>query len=137
MKVRLAQEHIDTAIPKNSHRCMFADAVQEALPWATYIHVDIQTIRFTNKDTGVRTLCLTPKRVQQAILDFDAGRTDKLRPFSFTLKKCISRKAGWRASHPNSPKRIGPNQPYKGGKRRIPMPVVHREFGLCLMQDKE
>jgi hypothetical protein len=64
---------------------MIADAVRKAYPWARNITVDIQTIRLSDPERGVRLTYLTPRQAQLALLDFDAG--EKAEPFSFALPR--------------------------------------------------
>jgi hypothetical protein len=72
-------EIVDRAIPKDSSHCVWADLIKECVPWATFISVDIQTIRITDRDRQLRYVYLTPRAIQEGIVDFDAGlRPDKV-----------------------------------------------------------
>ncbi len=64
---------IEKAIPKDSSHCVWADAIKASVPWATNISVDIQTIRITDRDRKERYVYLTPRSIQESIVDFDAG----------------------------------------------------------------
>lgn len=70
---QVTQEHIDTAIPKDSAHCMIADALRAAIPGAGYVSVDLATIRWTDEAAGWRYIYLTPGYAQVALLDFDQG----------------------------------------------------------------
>lgn len=82
--INVAEDVIDLAIPRDSGHCMIADAIQQAVPGAKRISVDVQTIRFTDPDQPFRYIYLTPRIVQQAIIQFDRGI--KPVPFSFALR---------------------------------------------------
>lgn len=88
LKIKVTEHHIATAIPENSNHCMIADAVSDAFharfkrkPYA--VSVDLQMIRFTDKEKGERYLYLTPAVAQIALLEFDAGQQPKA--FNFRL----------------------------------------------------
>lgn len=82
--VEITQEHIDTSIPRDSGHCMIADAIHAVVPDATFIAVDLQTIRFSDPATGLRHIYLTPRRGQEALVKWDQGI--KPQPFSFQLR---------------------------------------------------
>lgn len=82
--IEVTQEDIDAAIRNNSSHCAVASAIQRQVA-SQRVAVDIQTIRMTMKGTSQRRIYLTPAKVQQYIIDFDAG--DPLKPFSFWMKK--------------------------------------------------
>jgi hypothetical protein len=48
--VPVTQEHIDGAMARNSSHCATAVAIQQAIPDARRVAVDLQTIRFTHKN---------------------------------------------------------------------------------------
>ena len=88
LKVSVTQEEIDSAIPANSGHCMIAEAVKRSFadrfkrrPWQ--VGVDLQTIRFTDDEIGLRYVYLTPSVCQRALLQFDLGI--KPTPFNFRL----------------------------------------------------
>src|SRR6266702_2903704 len=64
---------------------MIADSVKHCYPWARNVTVDIQTIRLSDPDRGVRFTYLTPRQAQLALLDFDAG--EPVEPFNFVLPR--------------------------------------------------
>jgi hypothetical protein len=63
---------------------MIADAVKAAYPEAKHISVDIQTIRFSLPEKGIRCTYLTPRTAQIALLNFDQGQAPA--PFRFVLR---------------------------------------------------
>lgn len=84
--IDVTQQDIDDAVESNSYHCAVATAVARSIAPARMPNVDIQTIRFSRIDTGLRYVFLTPTSVQDYIARFDAG--DKsLEPFSFTLHR--------------------------------------------------
>jgi hypothetical protein len=80
-KVSITEELIAEAVKINSGHCMIADAIKVAMPKAKNISVDIQTIRFTDSERGLRYTYLTPLVAQRLILTFDDG----LMPAAFTF----------------------------------------------------
>lgn len=85
-QVVVRSDHIQQAIPKDSGRCMIADALKDAFPGARRVSVDLQTIRYT--DSGnVRRTYLTPGQAQAALARFDDGLS--VEPFSFFLSNPI------------------------------------------------
>lgn len=82
--INVTKDHIANSIGKSSSHCMIAEAVRTALPYVTRVSVDIQTIRYTDQEKGVRITFLTPRIAQEAIIDFDDGVLPK--PFSFGLR---------------------------------------------------
>lgn len=70
-------------VVRSGTKCMVALAIARRIEDAKHIMVDMQTIRFTRASTGERLVFLTPDRVAQYIVDFDAG--DPIDPFRFRL----------------------------------------------------
>src|SRR5262245_57512785 len=68
--VRVTDELIETALPKNSEHCMIADAVKIAFPGAKGVSVDLATIRFSDPEKGLRYIYLTPRIAQTALVEF-------------------------------------------------------------------
>lgn len=66
-------EIIEQATARNSGHCVVADAIKLAIPTASKVSVDLQTIRFSVPETGKRYIYLTPQPVQNILLDFDQG----------------------------------------------------------------
>lgn len=77
-------EIIATAIRNSSGHCMISASIQVAIPDASYISTDLQTIRWTNLKKRERYVYLTPPVAQQALIKFDRGDEDIL-PFRFRL----------------------------------------------------
>jgi hypothetical protein len=84
IKVSITLEVIEESIRRDSSHCMVAQAIKSAIPDATNITVDIQTIRYSNKKARERRFYLTPRAVQQKLVDFDIGKP--IEPFSFMLR---------------------------------------------------
>ena len=84
-KVFISQERINTSVERDSAHCMFADAIKDSIPSAQRPEVDIQTVRWSDPEAGYRYVYLTPRAVQDAIIHFDTGEKNKLKPFTFTL----------------------------------------------------
>ena len=74
---------IDRAIQKSSQHCMIADAIKEALPEASSISVDLQTIRMTDRAAEKRYIYLTPDNCQLSLIAFDQG--EQVKAWSFAL----------------------------------------------------
>jgi hypothetical protein len=83
-RIDVIQEDIDHAIPKNSGLCMVAQGVYRAVPSAIHVFIDLQTIRWTDRNKGLRYIYLTPRLVQIALYKWDWGIKPK--PFSFQLR---------------------------------------------------
>jgi hypothetical protein len=71
--VTLTPEIIDGAERRSSSHCMWADALKLAVPEAKHVSVDLQTIRFTDSEKGLRFTYLTPRRAQVSLIRFDQG----------------------------------------------------------------
>jgi hypothetical protein len=109
-RIYVTKEILETAIKRDSHHCAVQMSIEDQIPWAKRITVDTQTIRFTDdrkKATGrwVRNWYLTPRVIQQYIVDWDAGKPVK--PFSFLLKQptkvtCSPMKSGGNGRNNNS-----------------------------------
>jgi hypothetical protein len=82
-KVEVSREIMEHARVRDSSHCMVAMAVRDVMPQAASIAVDIQTIRFSLRDKGLRYTYLTPRQAQVAIIQFDQGIMPE--PFSFRL----------------------------------------------------
>src|SRR2546430_6620598 len=62
---------------------MIAEAVKHSISGIKNVSVDLATIRFTDKKSGVRYTYMTPYYAQQALVQFEEGK--KPQPFTFTL----------------------------------------------------
>lgn len=81
--VNVTAEVMELSRDRDSSHCMVAMAVKDAMPKATSISVDLQTIRFSLPDKRLRYTYLTPRVAQLAIIQFDQGKMPE--PFSFKL----------------------------------------------------
>lgn len=124
LKINVTNENIARACERNSHCCMVADAVRDRLKWATFIDVDVQSIRFNDKKKGIRYIYLTPSEVQKAIILFDQGI--KVTPFSFHLSQGFMKVRTMRARHKPA---VKTSRQYKRNPSKI-TPKHYREFGL-------
>lgn len=80
----VTMEQIETATKADSSHCMIADAIKAAVPGAANVSVDLQTIRFSDPKKRRRYVYLTPRRAQEALIEFDQGRG--VEPFEVTLR---------------------------------------------------
>ena len=62
---------------RNSSHCMIAEAVRASGPWASAGMVDLQSIRMTDLERGLRYSYLTPRLAQLALIKFDQGEKPK------------------------------------------------------------
>jgi hypothetical protein len=81
-QIKVTPEDIAKAKRNDSYKCVVTQAIARAIPDATRIETDTQTIRFTWE--GNRYMFLTPASVQGYVIAFDAG--EPLDPFSFHLR---------------------------------------------------
>lgn len=136
IKIHIDQHHIDNAEKRNSHRCMIADAIREALPGAKFISVDLQSIRFSIFDetryreegVGIRYFYFTPTLAQVALLKFDQGK--KVRPLSFTMRSGITKQIPWPKQ---KLKDKGRSRKSKGIRKHIVR--KEREFGIRMFAE--
>lgn len=84
LNVAVSREIIDNAIRNSSSRCVIADAIREQYPQYTHIAVDLQTIRMSDPEKGLRYVYLTPRIAQQVLVMWDKG--ERMRPFVFVLR---------------------------------------------------
>lgn len=120
---------IARAKPKDSRICMASEALRAAVPEATKVESDLATMRFSAG--GWRYIYLTPRDMQQALVDFDQGRA--LRPFRFRLAliqrtRSTSTRDGKRVQ-PSRRKRIDRNGVINGG-RPVFSPTLTRNVTL-------
>ncbi len=130
MKIKVTKHHIENGTRKDSHHCMIADAIHSADPTAKYVLVDLQSIRWSNLETGQRYTALTPAIAQSKLIAFDTGK--KVEPFMFTVHPITFRKVGWKANHPRSTLKKNRSR-RKTGKGRV---VKQREFGVRMFVEK-
>jgi hypothetical protein len=78
---------IERGVLRNSSHCIFAEALRDALKSrgvrARNIAVDLQTVRYTDSDVGVRYIYFTPPALQVGLVRFDRG--DSIKPFKVRL----------------------------------------------------
>jgi hypothetical protein len=138
--VELTDDLIYECEQRDSSHCMIADAIKRARPEATYVAVDLQTIRFTEGER--RYTYLTPRRAQVAIVKFDQGIPCK--PFTLQLRNGQSTLSGRRKSEPaklvppKSKKNVEGMVPDKLGGKTPPQDVRsignRRAFGLRALE---
>jgi hypothetical protein len=124
MKIAVKRNNIASAILKDSHHCMIADAIQEQVPWAKFVSVDTQSIRMSNAEEGRRYIFLTPPLAQQAIIKFDQGVM--VQPFQIELRNPQVRHMRVRCPGYDPSTR----DKTKEKKTTRYMPSQEREFGL-------
>ena len=131
--IAVTQGNINNGVERNAHRCVIFDAIKVAVPSADHVHVDLQTVRWSDKTTELRYVYLTPKPAQRAIVAFDQGHRDKLRPFRMKLTDGYTKPMAWR--HATS--RPGPKKGAKGKRKNnfAGYSRVHRKFGVCALGD--
>lgn len=83
--IDVSQEIITDSTERDSSHCMIAEAVKCAVPDATHVSVDLQTVRFSDPKKGLRYTYLTPRLGQVALIDFDQG--EKPEPFRMRLSQ--------------------------------------------------
>lgn len=82
--VSVDEQTIETSVGRDSSHCMIAEAVRAAIPNARHVAVDLQTIRVTDTNRGLRYTYLTPRVAQIPLIQFDQG--EKPDPFAFVLR---------------------------------------------------
>src|SRR5260221_2046 len=82
--IEITPDLIESSKERDSLRCMVAEAVKKASLGAAFVSVDLQTIRFSDRNKGYRYTYLTPRSAQIALIEFDQGTTPE--PFSFQLR---------------------------------------------------
>lgn len=82
-QVSVSKKTIDAAKPGDAAHCMIARGLRDAYPSARWVLVDLQSIRFTDRDKGFRYIYMTPRSVQRRLIDFEQGT--KPAPFAFLL----------------------------------------------------
>lgn len=87
--IEVTEADIEAAVPKDSGHCAIADAIGRQLPGVTNVTVDLQSIRWTDREAGERYTYLTPRVAQALLLDFDNGDRDYCQPMTFRLDKPV------------------------------------------------
>lgn len=83
--VEITPEIIEAAKRRDSGHCMIAEAIKRVVPGASGVSVDLATIRWTDREKGLRYIYLTPRIGQLSLLQFDQG-DNEIEPFSFQLR---------------------------------------------------
>lgn len=81
----VTEQDIADSAQNDSFSCMVAETIKREVPGASHVEVDLQTIRWTDKDG--RHVFLTPYAAAGYIVAFDAG--EEIEPFSFTLRNAV------------------------------------------------
>ena len=89
LRFEITQENYDRAITENSGSCLVADAIQEKYPQFSNVKVDVATVRFTDKEHGVRYVYLTPPSVSDTLLFFDQGWKEETLPKTLRLRTVL------------------------------------------------
>lgn len=80
--IEITERDVERGMRRHSGLCMVSTAIARCIPGASHIDTDLQTIRFTYEDE--RFIYVTPWRVGQYVVDYDAG--DPIKPFRFQLR---------------------------------------------------
>jgi hypothetical protein len=83
VKIQVSKDTINAAKPGDAAHCMIAESVRAEYPAARWVLVDLQSIRFTDREKGFRYIYMTPRAVQRRLINFEQGV--KPAPFSFLL----------------------------------------------------
>lgn len=81
--VKVTEEIIKESVKADSSHCMIAESLKRQVPSARSISVDIASIRFSDREVGLRYIYMTPRIAQVPIIEFDQGRIPE--PFQFQL----------------------------------------------------
>jgi hypothetical protein len=120
VKIAVIQDDINNALPKRSGHCMIADAVKRDVPGAKGISVDIQTIRWSDPEKGLRYTYLTPRDAAVALVRFDQGVKPK--PFGFRLR-------GAQVTTMHRKEKGGKLARHKLGKKRLSASPTEKKLG--------
>jgi hypothetical protein len=133
MKLTVTSANIDNAIRSDANHCMIAEAIKEKIPTARWVLVDLQSIRWTDREAGRRFIFMTPKPAQKALLAFDKGLPVK--PFHVTLPAPESRPIPSRKPRKTvkGKTKAKPKKIYKKAKV-APEQVAVRRHGLRLFE---
>jgi hypothetical protein len=104
--VEVTQEHIDEALRASSSHCAIAVAIQSALPDAKFVSVDLQSVRLSDFERGLRYCFLTPWAARDLIVNFDQGDAEKCKPITFSMNPCTVTRCGKRRTHTPDPEQL-------------------------------
>jgi hypothetical protein len=140
VSIKVLQRHIDHSLERSSSHCMTAAAIAEAVPDATRICVDLQTVRWTRR--GLRYCFLTPHVCQDNIIAFDQGERDAIKPFELRMRPAWIARAGRkrRETPSNSELRgtgltVAKVQPHLNEPEPQPQPVTKERRDPHLLAD--
>ncbi len=102
--VAVTKDVIEQSMRRDSSHCMIAEAIQNGVPNAKNVSVDLASIRWTDRDKGVRYIYLTPRLAQMNLLRFDQGDED-IEPFQFKLRGATVIRANTKRTNEEVPKR--------------------------------
>jgi len=131
MKINIKRIHIAGAIKGDAYHCMIAAAIKEKFPKVRWVMADYQTIRWTDRERGMRYKYLTPLPAQRALLKFDRG--EPVAPFTIGLSAPILRHIHpltRRVEKPNKAKRKAPNTARYKHKKVAPEAAAARIYGM-------
>ena len=74
VRIKVTEETIVNAIKNDAFRCWISRTIQVQYPKYTHVTTDLQTIRFSDPERGVRYIYLTPRVVQACLVLFDLGK---------------------------------------------------------------
>jgi hypothetical protein len=120
-KIEVTQQDINLGVRDQSAHCIVATAIGRQIEAATRISVDAQTVRFTLD--ARRLIFLTPPKVGDYVIAFDAGAFDAIKPIAFELSNPLVAKP----AQPRAPRLIVKGeQPVElsdgDAKRSLPSP---------------
>lgn len=114
LAVTITPEIIEQSTQRNSGHCMIAEAIRAAVPGLQAISVDLQTIRFTDRELRTRLVYLTPRQAQRALIHFDQG--EPVEPFTIKLRNPHYVPITQRAKKRDPDSKPGPTTPESGRK---------------------
>lgn len=82
-EILVTRQDIDLGVRDQSAHCIVATAIGRQIPEATRISVDAQSVRFTIGRK--RLVFLTPPKVGEYVIAFDAGDFERIQPMGFKL----------------------------------------------------
>src|SRR5215471_5940101 len=131
IRVDVTERMINTAKVCDGAYCMISEGIKTAFDKLKtpidVVYTDLQTIRYTIPKKNKRYVHLTPRSVQQALVDFDSG--DPVEPFTFVLYTDRAVQILPAKKHPGNPE--GGKPPPKASPR---YPARLRRFGLRLLK---
>jgi hypothetical protein len=109
VRLEISDDIIRMAVKRDSSHCMVAEGVRAVSPNARSIAVDVQTIRWSDPERGLRYTYLTPRLVQEKIVQFDQGVLPEA--FSFQLRQgqvtlMMKRRNSGAAPRPRTPAQL-------------------------------